>query len=186
MKHLHKLLSMKPIEKTNTGLRVELPNSLGGYDSAEMVQLSKLRNHINGLEAQVYYNEIVAMFETHPDLLAIRIENTDNADDNGRHVSIISEDTVSGADWGVIDQDLEERVDTLNHSIRHRGIYDYLDELISIGILSRDKLQDKLGKAYDAVAEDLGAWARLRSEQQALHLEGATSSAMGNTKKPRM
>ena len=167
-------------------LHTSLPAAVESCAQMESMGLPELRNRINSLEMQGYGLYLRQIFQEFPGLTAIRIENSDNPDDNGRHISMIVEDLNNDEDAEALDQILYERADYLNNAIRHRGIYDYIDEVIGLGILVGAKIDTQLAKAYDDTFEDQGAWVRLRAEAEAAQLEHHTSTASTSTPRPRM
>lgn len=167
-------------------MRIVLPVAVSSCQQMEAMNLSQIRDRINSLEMQAYGLYLRAIFEEFPGLAALRIENTDDHDDNGRHIGMIVEDSDNGEDWDAMDTMLDVRADYLNNAIRHRGIYDYIDEILSIGMLSRDKIDQQLAKAYDATFEEVGAWAKLQAQAAAAQLDGQTSSASSSTPRSRM
>lgn len=167
-------------------MRVRLPASVSSCQHMEAMHLSQLRDRINSLEAQGYGLYIRKLFEDNEQLLAVRIQNTDDRDDNGRHISLITEDMRPGGDWQQMDEALFDHADYLNNAIRHRGIYDYLDNLIALGMLSRDRIDQQLAKAYDETFDAPGSWERLRSMADAGQLEQHTPKVSTSSPRSRM
>ena len=169
----------------NLTIHTRLPAAVSSCQHMEAMHLTQLRNRINSLESQGYGLYLRKVFEDNPLLLAIRIQNSDDENDNGRHISLITED-MDDDDWSRMDEALFDHADYLNNAIRHRGIYDYLDNLIALGMLTRDKIDQQLAQAYDETFEDAGAWVRLRAAAEADALEQGTPTVSASSPRSRM
>lgn len=176
-------------KQTKNGLQAKLPHAVEVLDHTALLELRTIRNHINALEAQSYFNEVNAIFDCHPDLIEINMENASDDDDDHRYILIIAEDLAPGADVSEIDNALFECAETLNNLIRHRGIYDYIDALVGPTkrrIISRDTVQDVISKAFDTVNDEPGAWEKSRAHFNALRLQGSTQAAESPPSRPRI
>lgn len=174
--------------QTPNCIQASLPHAVNLLDQSALLELRAIRHHINALEAQSYFNQVAAMFDQHPDLIEIRMENTYDIDDNHRTVFLITEDASPGSDVSKIDNALSECADMLNHHIRHRGIYDYIDALVGSThsrLIARSTVQNQISKAFDSVNEP-GAWASSRAHLNASHLHDSTQAAAAPSSRPRI
>lgn len=170
-------------------LAATLPASVGSLDELERIPLYKLRDHIAALTCQGYALAVKKIFDTHPQIVSLSIENSDDYSDNGRHISFLITqcvDDFSTEEEIALGDKVSELADYLNNAVRDRSIYDFLDSFIALEELHADTFDEQVAKVYDETFQEPGAWMRLRANAAAEELDHNTPTSTGPTPRSRM
>ena len=168
-------------EGVHQSLECRIPKALTDSDGLDGWNLSDIRNRLDGLEMQAYGLKIKKVFGDNPWILEIAITNTDDLDDNGRHIGlevVEFDEEASDEDYEGAENLMDELRDELNETLRSRSLYDYIDEIMRLKVLKRGVLDSQLGEAYDAIFSQ-GNWKELQALREAAALEGQTPERTG-------